>query len=284
MSVIGKFFNKHKTGSILFGLILFSTVLISFSSNSVSFKPKEVGQSFFSFFQIVFSEIGDFFSDTVNSISELRRLKDQYTEVRDKLENYKMVERDLVELRAENRTLREQLNFTQSHSYNYISAEIIAKDPGNMFNTITVNKGEAHGIKINMAVIAIQDGYQGLVGKVVEVGYLTAKILPLYDNFCYVTGRLQESRYEGLINGSGDNREILIMRYIKKRAKDEIKYGDIVVTSGMGLIYPKGIIIGRIRNIGAPEWETSLILDIEPAIDFSRLEYLFILDQGDVLE
>ncbi len=67
------------------------------------------------------------------------------------------------------------------------------------------------------------------------------------------------------------------MRYVKKLAKDSIEYGDLVVTAGLGGLYPKGVNIGRIRDIRVRGYETSLVLEIEPVIDFGRLEYVFII-------
>jgi rod shape-determining protein MreC len=67
------------------------------------------------------------------------------------------------------------------------------------------------------------------------------------------------------------------MNYVKKIAKDKIGYGDLVVSSGLGGVYPRGINIGRIRDITAPAYETSLVLQVQPIIDFDRLEYLFLV-------
>ena len=171
---------------------------------------------------------------------------------------------------------RSQLGFSERIGYKHISAEIIGKDPGNFFDTITINRGRKDGVEYNMPVIAFQDGYQGLIGKVVHVGFQAAEILPIYDRSCYVAARLQSSRYEGLVSGDGRG-ETVKMQYIKKYARNEIKSGDLVITSGMESIYPKGIYIGRVREIGGKEYDTSLILEIEPIIDFSRLEYVFVL-------
>jgi rod shape-determining protein MreC len=67
------------------------------------------------------------------------------------------------------------------------------------------------------------------------------------------------------------------MNYVKKIAKNKVTYGDLVVTSGLGGLYPKGINVGRIRDITAPTYQTSLVLQVQPIIDFDRLEYLFLL-------
>ena len=88
---------------------------------------------------------------------------------------------------------------------------------------------------------------------------------------------MDTTRDEGLVPGPGKDRGTIVMNYVKKIAKDKIGYGDLVVSSGLGGVYPKGINIGRIRDITAPAYETSLVLQVQPIIDFDRLEYLFLI-------
>jgi rod shape-determining protein MreC len=68
------------------------------------------------------------------------------------------------------------------------------------------------------------------------------------------------------------------MRAIPKRAREEITPGDLIVTSGMGRVYPAGIVIGRVSAILFQEYETSMAVELESALDFSRLEYVFVID------
>jgi rod shape-determining protein MreC len=84
----------------------------------------------------------------------------------------------------------------------------------------------------------------------------------------------------GLVNGRGNPDSPLIMRYLKKRARDEIKIGDKVVASGENYNYPRDVPVGFVSGIRALDYETSLELDLEPIIDFSRLENVFVLDLG----
>jgi rod shape-determining protein MreC len=125
-------------------------------------------------------------------------------------------------------------------------------------------------------VVAYQQDMEGLVGMVVAVGPGSSEIRPLYDPQCMVSARLYRTRDEGLVNGEGKDSSTVLMRYVKKIAKDSIDYGDLVVTSGLGGLYPKGINIGRIRDIRAQAYETSLELEVQPIIDFDRLEYVFL--------
>jgi rod shape-determining protein MreC len=93
-----------------------------------------------------------------------------------------------------------------------------------------------------------------------------------------VAARLSVSRYDGLVEGQGSPDEPLIMRFIRKRARDEINYGDMIVSSGLGGVYPPGINIGRVTGVNYRENEISMEAALEPVIDFSRLEYVFVIE------
>ncbi len=275
------FFKQHKTGVTLSGLLISSFLLMMFSTKTLVLKPKEIGMTVFSGVQNVLHAVGGFFGSTVNSIQELKSLKTEYAALEQRLSDYRTIERDYLALKRENDLLKEQLDFSSSLSYSHIPCEVIAKDPGNLFSTIVINKGTRHGVDKNMPVISYQDGFQGLVGKVVEAGTISAKIMPIFDSSCFVAARMKDSRYDGLASGSGIGKDHILMSYVQKRAKEEIHFGDLVITSGMASIYPKGIYIGRVRNISAPEWTTSLELELEPVVDFSRLEYVVVLRAGE---
>ena len=125
--------------------------------------------------------------------------------------------------------------------------------------------------------MAYQDGAEGLVGKVLEVGHSTSVVSPIYDSSAHIGARLDRTRYEGLISGAGSSDVPLIMKYVKKRAKDEIQYGDLVVTTGYQSLYPRDVIIGRVSKILITDYQTSLDIDVEPILDFGRLEYVFVV-------
>ena len=188
------------------------------------------------------------------------------------------VTRDIVELRRQNAMLREQLDFAQTLPPDRIAAEVIARDSDNLFSTITINKGSRQGVKPGMPVVAYQGDMEGLVGKVLSVGPGASEILPLYDPQCFVSARLDTTRDEGLVKGEGKDHGTVLLQYVKKTAKDAIQYGDLVVTSGLGGLYPKGINLGRVRDIKAPAYETSLEIEVEPIVNFDRLEYVLLID------
>jgi len=102
--------------------------------------------------------------------------------------------------------------------------------------------------------------------------------MPVFDINSLVASRFSVSRYEGIIEGQGNAETPLLLRFVPKRARDEINIGDIVVSSGMGGVFPAGINIGRVSNVNVPEYETSLEVEVMPMIDFSRLEYVFLIE------
>lgn len=273
----GKIIVKYKSASLLLLLVSLSLISISLSTGQVNFSPKRIGSSVFSIFQITANATTNFFSNTFNSIGELKKLKSEQKSLLLQVQKYQLRDRKFLELKQENTRLKEQLDFKLSSDFKFTAAEIIAKDPGNIFLSYVLNKGSAHGIEVNMPVLAFQDGFQGLVGKVIETSLLTSKIILIIDNTSYVASRLLESRYDGLANGLGAKTSNIEMNYVSKTALKSINEGDLIISSGMQSIYPPGIYIGRIRNIEAPEWKTSLVLEIEPVIDFTKLEYVFIL-------
>jgi rod shape-determining protein MreC len=133
-----------------------------------------------------------------------------------------------------------------------------------------------------MPVIAFRDGVQALAGKVVQAGQFESLVMPIYDVSAFVPAQFSSSRYNGLVEGQGKSEYPLLMRLISKRARGEIHFGDMVVTSGINgvadAVYPAGINIGRVSRILYQEYETSMEVELESAIDFSRLEYVFVID------
>jgi rod shape-determining protein MreC len=279
--VVPSFVQKHRTGVTFAVLLVVCVALILFSNRNVVLKPKQVGQGIASSFQLVVHSVSGWFSGTWNSIGELKKMSDELEDARLRLAEYERVSRDLSELRRENEALREQLGFARTLPAGYIAGEVVARDPGSQFSTIMVNRGRSHGVREGMPVVAFQGGLQGLVGKVEMVTLLTCAVLPITDPNSYVAARLQNSRYDGLVAGSQLPSGNLIMTYVRKLALSDIEYGELVVTSGMGGLYPEGIHIGRVREMTAKGYEASLELEVEPIVDLSRLEYVFILDMGN---
>ena len=262
-------------------LLVASLLSLTISTRSLVGVPERIGVTVLGFFQKGFSAVGDFVSDTVASIAELKRLRQDYKALTAKLEQYTKIERGLADLRAENARLKSQLGFAEGLPYERIAARVVAKDPSNLYSTIVIDKGVESGIRKNMPVIAFQDGIEGLVGRVVEVGLGTSIVVPLYDMNSFVACRLVNARNEGLVGGQGSADEPLMMRFVKKRAKDEVQFGDLVSTTGFESVYPPDIAVGRVKKVRVLEYQTSIEIELDPVLDFSRIEYIFAVKPGN---
>jgi len=268
---------RYRRGLVLTAMLLSSSVLILFNGTPGVVKPQEIGLSIFGFFENVISGSIQAVGNAASSMGDLFDAREKYEKAAARLKQYEGSERTLVQLREENRRLREQLSFHESLPYFNIPVEIVGRDPSKVYASFVVNKGYLDGVRRDQPVVATQSGVIGLVGKVADVGLTTAVIQPILDASLFVAGRVENTRNEGLVAGRGNNEERLSMAYVKKAAQADLHFGDLIVTAGAGSMYPADLPIGRIKGISAKEYQTSLDIDLEPVLDFSRLEYLTIL-------
>ncbi|PIE97579.1 MAG: rod shape-determining protein MreC [Treponema sp.] len=265
---------------LLIIFLLISSGLMFFSGGGFFLNFKRVGFSFISETESAVYSASSFIGETIASVRELAEIKQKYKEAVQKLADYELIQRNNANMLKENKQLKSLLGFSKQISIKNIPAEIIGFDPNHLYSGILVNRGIKQGVRKNMPVVAFQNSDMGLVGKVVEVSRNTSLIIPIYDYQCSVAGKIELSRHKGIVTGAGRDDKPLTMKYIKKRAQSEIKIGDKIVTSGFddSSIFPKNISIGTIAKIIIRNYETSLELKVDPVIDFSKLEYVFILD------
>lgn len=179
-----------------------------------------------------------------------------------------------AELAAENVRLKALLAYKQATpQYDLLTAVVVARDPGTWASTIVINRGAADGVVKDMPVITPQ----GLVGSVIAVYGNSAKVQLFLDPHSAVGGIVQrpESRVTGIVNGSGDNPPVPRMVNLARDA-DVVK-GDKIVTSGLGGLFPKGIIIGEVTDVVNDEGGLLKYAILKPGVDFSRLEEVFVL-------
>ena len=260
-------------------LTLVSFLMLLISTQDIILGFRDAGLSVFSGVRGGVNNVSSLVSRTILSAQELFRLRAEHAELLEQIARYERLERSAAEISQENVRLREQLGFSQSLSYRYIPAKLVGRDPDNLYSAFVINKGRRAGVAKDMAVIAWQGGSQALVGKVIEANAFDSLVMPLYDTSLLVASRFAASRFEGIVEGQGSPASSLRMRFIPKRARDEINQGDMVITSGMGGIYPPEINIGRVTGVAYHEYEISMEVEIEPLIDFSRLEYVFVIEE-----
>lgn len=207
--------------------------------------------------------------ETWDNYVDLRFVRQENRHLHEEIEALQTRLRVLEEARGENQRLKTLLGLRESLSFTVAPAGVVGKDATNWFHSVLIDRGSRHGIERHMAVIAPG----GLVGQVVEVTPSSARVQLITDPVSSVGALLQSSRVTGLLVGAQSGR--LRIRYLPIRA--EVRAGEVVVTSGLGGVYPKGILVGKVvavdRRSGALFQEAT----VEPGIDFSRLEEVLIV-------
>lgn len=263
--------------------ILISITFIISKSPKININIKSVALALISPVQILINNFSKAYKNFWNSIEETRILKQELIQTREELEKLKGISVEIEEIRKENAHLRSVLENLKELKFNAVYAEIIARDPSNYYSTFVVNKGKNAGIKINMPVIAYQGKDKALVGKVIEVSKYYSKILPITGVGSFVGAMFMESRYIGVIKGMGKTADYLLLEYISRDAP--VNYGDLIVTSGQGGLFPKGINIGKVVGFTKTKYGPFYKeIRVKPLIDFSKLEDVYILLQKEADE
>ena len=219
-------------------------------------------------FTTIFRPVGNFFS----SIGELGSLRSKNAELEEELEQARAEVRAAESLVGENRRLTELLGLEESWvAGDRVSARVIATAPRNYKWAAIIDKGRADGIRPDMAVI----GVEGLVGKVITASQHQSTVLYLVDPSGAARARVDGGRDAGTVKGRGAG-EPLTFLYVGSNADAEV--GDTVITSGYdGGIFPPGIPIGHVVDVGGDEREASQEIDVEPYVEFTTLDFVQVL-------
>jgi rod shape-determining protein MreC len=188
------------------------------------------------------------------------------------IQNLKSERNKLLEFQSENQRLSGLLAYKATADFNGIISNVIGRDPSNWSMTITLDKGYNDGIEQGNPVIASA----GLVGRVSAVGANYSTVLLLSDPSSSVGAVTQESRINGIIEGTFSN-ELLRLSFIEHQHAAKLKIGDRIVTSGMDSIFPKGIFIGHINEIKGYSGGLFQEITVKASVDLRRLETVMIL-------
>jgi len=213
-------------------------------------------------------------SDLTQAARDLRELRQRNEEL--EAENARLTIENvrLEEDRAENERLRALLNFTQVNpDYDYKGAEVrarvIGRDPTNFQSYLIIDVGSKQGIARRMPVVTDR----GLVGRISEVGPNWSKVLLIVDPSSSVSALIQTTRATGTVRGQIGGS--LLMDLIPQ--KDAVHRGNIVLTSGMGSNFPKGLVIGQVVEVHQRDIEMFQRATVRPTVDFDRLEVVLII-------
>jgi len=259
-------FCRAKRGMVL----IIVGLLVIFSLN---FFQKEVKGFFYlisSPIQRILWRAGDGVSDFFKTISEIKNLKKENEELR--FRNQELISQiaQLIELEKENKLLREALEIGLEKEFKLSLAEVISKDISQ--DSILINKGSKDGVTNNLPVIGQQ---KTLVGKISEVYENFSRVILIFNKESSFDAKISDSENDisGVIKGKGNLQLFLDLVPWGK----EIKEGDFVITSSLGGIFPRGLLVGQIGKVLRNDIEPFQQAKIRPAFDIKKLETVFII-------
>jgi len=206
------------------------------------------------------------YRDWKNVRAENRRLRDETQRLR--VEALRVTETD-----AENQRLRRLLTLKESLPLETMAGEIIAREWGGWVRSLTINRGRGDAVARLTAVIAPD----GLVGRIVDVRAGSSVVQVLTDPASTVGAHVVRTRTPGIIEG--EPRGTLRFKYMARDGSG-IQVGDVVVTSGLGGLFPGGIPIGRVRTIDDRGSALFSYAQVTPAVDFARIDEVLLLTGG----
>ncbi len=266
---------KHKAIIAFAAFSIFSLVSLSIQSSTFSLSVEGLGSMLTMPFQKGYNSVQHGIHMLWAGFTELGDVRDQLKKTRDQLQRYEGMTEELSEIKRENERLRQLLNLAPQVSYESVPASIISKDPDNWFRTIIINRGANDGIKINMPVIAFSGEEKAVLGKVTEVRGSVSRILPIISTDMRLGVVFQESRYPGLLTGYTANSNLSLMDYVSKSAT--IRFGDVIVTSGQGGVFPAGLRVGKVLKSFVTESSAYQKVVIRPFIDFNQVEEVYVI-------
>jgi rod shape-determining protein MreC len=211
---------------------------------------------------------GQGISGTWGAYVDLRGVERENRRLRSELDGLALKAQEAEESRLELARLRELLDLRDSVALATVAARVIARAADGSARIVTLDRGSRDGVRLNMPVLTSR----GIVGRVIEAAPGASKVQTVLDPNSGVAGLIQRTRVQGMIVGAGERG--CHMEYVNELSNIEV--GDVVVTSGLDQIYPKGYTIGVVSSIGEGEGLTKLV-ELRPEVDFRRLEEVLVL-------
>jgi rod shape-determining protein MreC len=261
---------KQRPGIVLGVAVVLHVAIISTQVNTASGMPvlRAVTFGAFAELQRIVSGAVTGVQDVWNGYVALRGVKDENAALRQELQDLQIRLQEERALAQRTEDLRQLLELRQRAELETTAAEIIAGGASPEFRTVTIDKGTGDRLDSDMAVLSPS----GVVGRVILPSLRASKVQLLIDRNAAVGATVERSRAQGVVVGVGT--EELRMDYVPGTA--DVKAGDLVVTSGIDGIYPKGFVIGTIESVerGAGTYHE---IRVRPAVDFSRLEEVLVV-------
>lgn len=232
-------------------------------------------------FRWAFTKIGEGLSGFSLYFRTIDSLMEENDALRRELNEYKNLVYDAELIEEENDFLSEFLELKEEHlDFALEDASVLGREATNYRTLLTLSKGTLHGIAVNMPIIT----EDGLVGHITEVGATWSKAVVITETASAVGGYIERSGALGVVEGTYELRADGLCRMVYIESESDIRIGDKVVTSGIGGVYPRGLLIGRVTEVGLDENSRTLTAIIEPTADLSSVSKVMIVTEYGIID
>ncbi|GEN45807.1 rod shape-determining protein MreC [Alkalibacillus haloalkaliphilus] len=272
------FLRKRKLIVFLVGIILVVSLIgYSLRSDSGESLPAQFAIDTVGFFQNILHTPLNYFVEIFDSVGDIKSVYEQNQVLKEELQDYKTLAYQVSELETENEELRAMAEVDSTLTdYETLNAAVVARSPERWFQQVTINRGKQHGVEANMAVRTAE----GMVGKVINASQLTSTVQLLsgfgteHQVSAIVDG---DDSIFGLVEGYDSDTEKLVFRELT--GEDELEEGQAVVTSGLGGVFPRGILIGEVSSIELDSYGLTKVAYVEPAANLQDISQVMVVDR-----
>jgi rod shape-determining protein MreC len=272
------FFKNYRTVIFICAAVVAALILLSYSlkyasgTGMVKKLVLEAAASVQIFFNIPVERTKSAWTRYIHLVGleeDNRKLRQTVAELQARLILYQ-------EGRLEADRLRQLLSLQQEYRHSFLAARVIGKEQGAFSRSLWINKGSTHGLKPGMPVMVSQ----GVIGRITDISWHNSKVMLLIDQSSNVDALIQRTRAQGIVRGAGTRD--CVMRYVSKT--QDVRKGDLVLTSGLSNIFPRGLLIGRVSHVGRTDFGLFLQINVVPFADFASLEEVMVVTGVPVQE
>ncbi len=220
------------------------------------------------------------FGKMIKDYHSLNNVLEENKVLKSNIEKIEVMEAENIELKKELEDMKKELKLDYALSnYDYLNATVVSRNAGTWYNNLTIDKGSHNGIKEGMVVI----NSTGVIGKITNVSTFSSdvKLITSTDsnNKISVTLVSDDKKLTGIIDGYDYKTGYLEIEGISNT--DNVSIGDLVYTSGLGGVFPSGVLIGKVAQITTDVYDLSKIIKVTPAANFSDINYVTVLKRVD---
>ena len=222
-----------------------------------------------------------FIFNKIDDYKELVNIREKYQKLLPEVDRIDSLMTENIELRKQLESMKEELKIDYTiNDYEFLNATVISRNVSYWYNTVTIDKGTYNGIEVDMVVV----NSEGLIGKVVSTTTFTSDVILLTtsdtNNKISVAISNGKNKLYGLIKDYNYNNNYLEVEGISNT--ESVSVGNYVYTSGLGGIFPSGILIGTVEEITTDEYDLAKIINVKLSANFDNINYVAVLKRKEI--